>query len=142
MREVVEIVKAMGPEQLLFALVFFAGYALALGEFAGARGRLYAAATSLGAAAGFSAMSHPWEAGIVAVGFGSVGMGLFAAAVWAFSRAALAVPIAARADDDRVLLTVHAHDDQLPAANLARTRATSSPRSVNTAPILNSPAAE
>ncbi len=130
MREVVEIVKAMGPEQLFLALVFLAGYALALGEFAGARGRLVAAATSLGSAAGFAAMSHPWEAGIVAVGFASVGMGVFSATVWALSPGTVRAAAHAPADD------------QVSAANLARTRATSSPRSVNTAPILNSPGAE
>jgi hypothetical protein len=130
MREVVEIVKVMGPEQLFLALVFLAGYALALGEFAGARGRLAAAAAALCSAVGFAAMSQPWEAGVVLVGFAPVGMGLFSATVWALS---LATRSAAEA---------RSADDQLPAANLPRTRATSSPRSVNTAPILNSPAAE
>jgi hypothetical protein len=130
MREVVAIVRVMGPEQLFFALVFLAGYALALGEFAGARGRLVAAAASLCAAAGFAAMSHPWEGGLVLVGFASVGMGLFAATAWALSLTTTSV--AAR----------RSADDQAPAANLPKTRATSSPRSVNTAPILNSPAAE
>ncbi len=130
MREVVEVARTMGPEQLFLALVFIAGYALALGEFAGARGRISAAAASVCAAAGFAAMSHPWEAGIVLVGFASVGMALFASAAWALSLAMArpAVPIVA--------------DDQEPVANLPRTRATSSPRSVNTAPILNSPGAE
>jgi hypothetical protein len=130
MREVVEIVKAMGPEQLFLALVFLAGYALALGEFAGARGRLAAVAASLCSAAGFAAMSHPWEGGIVLVGFASVGMGLFSAAAWALSLTMMSAT--AR----------RSGDDQAPATNLPRTRATSSPRSVNTAPILNSPAAE
>jgi hypothetical protein len=130
MREVVEIVKAMGPEQLFFALVFLAGYALALGEFAGTRGRLVAAGASLCSAIGFAAMSHPWEAGVVLVGFASVGMGLFSAAAWMLSLATM--PAAAH----------HGGADQAPATNLPRTRATSSPRSVNTAPILNSPAAE
>ena len=140
MREVVEIVKAMGPEQLLFALVFLAGYALALGEFASARGRLYAAASSLAAAAGFAALSHPWEAGIVAMGFGSVGMGLFSATAWALSRATSSLPVGRAGRSRSPVAPVD--DDQLPLANLARTRATSSPRSVNTAPILNSPGAE
>jgi hypothetical protein len=148
MRDVVEIVRSMGPEQLFLALVFLAGYALALGEFATTRGRLGSALAALAAAVGFAAFSRPWEAGVVLVGFASVGMGLFSAAVWALSlwlaalsraQARDAVQISAAPIDREPALPAA---DQEPAANLPRTRATSSPMSVNTAPILNSPAAE
>ncbi len=128
MREVVEILNTMGPEQLFLALVFLASYALALGEFATARGRLWAVGTGMVAAAGFAAFSHPWEGGVVLIGFASVGMALFTAAVWALSLVTTSrAPGAA---------------DQAPATNLPRTRAAPSSRSVNIAPILNSPAAE
>lgn len=129
MRDVVEIAKTMGPEQLLLALVFLASYALALGEFATARGRAWAVGTGLVAAAGFAAFSNPWPAGVVLVACASVGMGLFSAAVWALSLATM--PRAPRA---AVV--------QVPVANLPRARAVPSSRSVKTAPILNSPAAE
>jgi hypothetical protein len=128
MREVVEIAKTMGPEQLFLALVFLASYALALGEFATARGRLWAVGTGLLAAAAFAAFSDPWEGGVVLAAFASVGMAVFSAAAWAL---ALATTSAAPGSAD-----------QAPATNLPRTRAAPSSRSVNTAPILNSPAAE
>ena len=38
MREVAGILRSMGPEQLLMALIFLGCYALALGEFATPRG--------------------------------------------------------------------------------------------------------
>lgn len=128
MREVVDIARTMGPEQLFFALVFLASYALALGEFATARGRLWAVGTGLVAAALFAALSNPWEGGVVLVGVASVAMALFSAMVWAtwLATASRAPRAAAQAS----------------ATNLARTRAAPSSRSVNTAPILNSPAAE
>ena len=128
MREVVEIARTMGPEQLFLALVFLASYSLALGEFATARGRLWAIVSGLVAAGAFAALSHPWEGGIVLVACASVGMALFSATAWALSVATTErAPRAAT---------------QAPAANLPRARAVSSSRSVKNAPILNSPAAE
>ncbi len=129
MREVVEIGKAMGPEQLFLALVFLASYTLALGQFASSRGRAIAVVAALCAAVGFAAFSSPWEAGVVWLGCASVGLGLFTLAAWTLWAAT-----AARAAAPEMT--------QTSAPNLPRTRATSSPRSVNTAPILNSPAAE
>ena len=131
MREVIGILKAMGPEQLFLALVFLAGYALALGEFATSRGRLVASVTALLAAAGFAAFSNPWEAGLVLLGFASVGLALFSAVAWTLWVATTSRP-------SPILVAA----DQSPAANLPRTAATSSSRPVNMAPILNSPAAE
>jgi hypothetical protein len=128
MRDVVEIARTMGPEQLLLALVFLASYSLALGEFATARGRLWAVLSGLVAAGAFAALSHPWEAGIVLVACASVGMALFSATVWALSVATI----------ERAPRAVA----QTPATNLARARAVPSSRSVKNAPILNSPAAE
>lgn len=128
MRDVVEIARTMGPEQLLLALVFLACYPLALGEFATARGRVWAIASGLLAAIAFAALSRPWEGGVVLVACASVGMGLFTATVWAL----------ARATAERAPRAVA----QSPAANLPRARAVASSRSVKNAPILNSPAAE
>jgi len=128
MREVVQVLRTMGPEQLFLALVFLAGYALAIGEFATARGRLVASGTAVFAAATFAALSRPWEAGVVLLGFAFVGLALFSALTWALWHAT-----AAR--EARAL-------DQALAAKLPRAVAASSARSRNTAPILNSPAAE
>ena len=82
MGPVAESLATMGMEQVLLAIVFVGSYALALGEFAGARGRLVAVASALLAAAGFAAFSHPWEAGVILVASVPVGMGLFAGAAW------------------------------------------------------------
>ena len=128
MRDVVEIARTMGPEQLFLALVFLASYSLALGEFATARGRLWAVVSGLVAAGAFAALSHPWEAGVVLVACASVGMALFSATVWALSVATI----------ERAPRAV----DQAPVANAPRARAVPSSRSVKNAPILNSPAAE
>jgi len=128
MRDVVEIARTMGPEQLFLALVFLASYSLALGEFATARGRFWAVVSGLVAAGAFAALSHPWEGGIVLVACASVGMALFSATVWALSVATTERAPRAAA--------------QAPVANLPRTRAVPSSRSVKNAPILNSPAAE
>ena len=128
MRDVVEIARTMGPEQLFLALVFLASYSLALGEFATARARVWAVTCGVVAAGGFAGLSHPWEGGIVLVACASVGMAMFSAAVWALSVATIERAPRAAA--------------QAPAAKLARARAVPSSRSVKNAPILNSPAAE
>jgi len=128
MRDVVEIARTMGPEQLFLAFVFLASYSLALGAFATPRGRLWAVVCGLVAATGFAALSHPWEGGLVLVACASVGMALFSATVWALSLATIERAPRALA--------------QAPAANLPRARAVPSSRSVKNAPILNSPAAE
>jgi hypothetical protein len=79
---VAESLRTMGPEQLLLALFFLGSYALALGEFAGARGRLFAVATALATAAGFAALSNPWETGVILLAIAPVSVGLFAGAAW------------------------------------------------------------
>jgi len=127
MREVVQVLRTMGPEQLFLALVFLAGYSLALGEFATSRGRLIAAATALVAASGFAAFSHPWEAGVVLVGFAFIGVAVFSGIAWMLWTAAARESGAA---------------PQELAANAPMAVAAASSRSRNTAPILNSPAAE
>nr|HET7858972.1 hypothetical protein [Caldimonas sp.] len=127
MRDVVQVLRTMGSEQLFLALVFLASYSLALGEFATARGRLIAAATAFVAAGGFAAFSHPWEAGVVLLGFAFVGVALFTATAWMLWRAAPREGAAA------------AHELAVNAP-IAVAAASSRPR--NTAPILNSPAAE
>jgi hypothetical protein len=128
MRQVVEILRAMGLEQLFLALVFLAGYALAIGQFATPRGRVIAATTAVVAAIVFAGVSNPWEAGVVLVGFASMGMALFAGVAWILWAATAA----------RGAPTM----PQPAAANASRMRAVLSSRSVKTAPILNSPGAE
>lgn len=145
MRDVVAIATSMGPEQLLLALVFLASYSLALGGFATVRGRRLAMATGLGSAAVFVVLSRPWEAGVMLVGFASVGMGVFSALVWAtwlVTASRTAEVLIAELPMPETLAGTEAAADQELAANLSRTRAASSSRAVNTAPILNSPGAE
>lgn len=128
MREVVQVLRAMDSEQLFLALVFLIAYSLAIGEFTTARARLIAIGTALVAAAGFAAFSSPWEAGVMLLGFAFVGLALFSAATWVLWQA-----MAARESRGPA---------QELAANVPRMVATASSRSRNTAPILNSPAAE
>ena len=127
MRDVLQVLQAMGSEQLFLALVFLASYSLALGEFATARGRVIAAATAFAGAGGFAAFSHPWEAGVVLLGFAFVGVALFTGTVWMLWRAA-------PRDGGAVV--------QQFAVNAPIAVAPASSRPRNTAPILNSPAAE
>ena len=127
MRDVVQVLRTMGSEQLFLALIFLASYSLALGEFATARGRVIAAATAFAAAGGFAAFSHPWEAGVVLLGFAFIGVALFTGTAWMLWMAAPR--------------EVGAADQEL-AVNVPIAVAAASSRPRNTAPILNSPAAE
>jgi hypothetical protein len=72
----------MGWEQYLLAHVFLGSYVVALGEFAGARGRLVGLATAALAAVGFAAFSDAWEVGVILVAFAVVGIGLLSGAAW------------------------------------------------------------
>ena len=127
MRDVLQVLQMMGSEQLFLALVFLASYSLALGEFATARGRVIAATTAGAAATGFAAFSHPWEAGVVLLGFAFVGIGAFSGVAWMLWRAT--------PRDGEVAA-------QVLAANAPIAVAATSSRARKTAPILNSPAAE
>jgi hypothetical protein len=129
MREVVEILNTMGPEQLFLALVYLGCHTLALGELATARGRLVAIVVALGAAFAFAALSTAWQAAVVLLAMASVGIALFAAAAWALWLASASRGRTARASYES-------------AANLPRAAAATASRSVKTAPILNSPLAE
>ena len=79
MREVVEILNTMGPEQLFLALVYLGCHTLALGELATSRGRLVAVVAALGAAFGFAVLSPAWQAAVILLAMASVGIALFAA---------------------------------------------------------------
>ena len=83
MIDVTQILEAMGPEQWLLAFVFLGSYAFAMGELIDARGRRFAVATALLASVAFVALSDPWEQAVILVALALVGMGVFAAAVWA-----------------------------------------------------------
>ena len=82
MRDVTQILEAMGTEQCLLGFVFLGSYAFAMGELVEARGRRIAVATALAAALCFVALSDPWEEGVMLVALAFVGMGLFSAAAW------------------------------------------------------------
>lgn len=71
--------------QHLLGLVFLLGYGTALGSMFGRTGRLRALALALLAAAGFAALTHPWEHGVLLVVCAIGGIGLFIAVAWALS---------------------------------------------------------
>ncbi|OYT98763.1 MAG: hypothetical protein CFE40_08035 [Burkholderiales bacterium PBB1] len=71
--------------QHLLALVFLLSYGTALGSMFGPAGRLRALAMALLAAAGFAALTHPWEQGVLLVVCAIGAIGLFIAVAWAFS---------------------------------------------------------
>lgn len=129
MREVVEVLNTMGPEQLFLALVYLGCHTLALGELATTRGRLAAIVVGVGAALVFAALSASWPAAVILLATASIGIALFAAAAWALWAAS-----ASRAGASR--------ERYGSAENLPRAAATAASRSVKTAPILNSPLAE
>lgn len=76
----------MDMGRVLLAIVLLGSYALALGQFAGKRGRLAAIAIAIVAASGFVVLSEPWEAGVILIAFAPVSMGLFAGVAWALWR--------------------------------------------------------
>lgn len=71
--------------QYLLALVFLLGYGTALGAMFGPIGRLRALLLALLAAAGFAALTQPWEHGVLLLMCAIGGIGLFIAIAWAFS---------------------------------------------------------
>lgn len=71
--------------QYLLALVFLLGYGTALGSMFGRTGRLRALLLALLAAAGFAALTQPWEHGVLLVLCAIGGVGVFIAIAWAFS---------------------------------------------------------
>jgi hypothetical protein len=73
----------MGVEQYLLAFLFLTSYALALGHFRTARGRVYSLACTFASAGAFVAVTKPWEHGVLLVTLALVGMGGFAGAAWA-----------------------------------------------------------
>jgi hypothetical protein len=87
MESIVTAVQAMGTGQVLLASAFLGCYSIALGKFAGPRSRLIAIGTAILAAVGFVALGDPWEASVILLALAPLGMGLFAAAAWALSKA-------------------------------------------------------
>jgi hypothetical protein len=82
MGSVVASLATMGLGQILLANLFLGSYALALGDFAGARGRPLAIGSAVLAAIGFVATIDPWEAGAILLALAPVAMGLFAGIAW------------------------------------------------------------
>ncbi len=71
--------------QYLLAVVFLLGYGTALGSMFGPTSRRRALLLALLAAAGFSALTQPWEHGVLLVLCAIGGVGVFIAVAWVFS---------------------------------------------------------
>jgi len=77
-----QILEAMGPEQYFLAFIFIGSYAVAVGELAHARWRRMAALIGFASAVACTALSDPWEQGVILIALAFVGMALFAGLVW------------------------------------------------------------
>lgn len=71
--------------QHLLGLVFLLSYGTALGSMFDRTGRLRSLALALLAAAGFAAMTQPWEHGVLLVACAIGGIGLFIGIAWSLS---------------------------------------------------------
>ena len=71
--------------QYVLAVVFLLGYGTALGSMFGRASRLRALLLALLAAAGFAALTRPWEHGVLLILCAIGGVGLFIAVAWVFS---------------------------------------------------------
>ena len=85
MNELNKTLDQLTLEQYLLALVFLLSYGTALGSMFGATGRRRAWPLALSAAAGFVALTQPWEHGVLLVLCAIGGIGLFIAAAFGFS---------------------------------------------------------
>ncbi len=86
MGELNQTLQRLSLEQHLLALVFLLSYGTALGSMFSPVGRLRSASLALLAAAGFAALTHPWQHGVLLVGGAIGGVAVFIAAAWALSR--------------------------------------------------------
>jgi len=93
--------RSMGFWQLLLAIVFLASYSVASSTLFGSRGRLRAGGAALLAAGGFTALTNPWEHGMLMVVAAIGGLGLFSAIGWLLSNA-FHLPRGSAAVDDEV----------------------------------------
>ena len=85
--EVFESLQTMSVWQLLFAFVACTGYALAQGRLVGTRAKWTALGLAGLAVVGFVIEAERWVDGFMLVAVAVAGMGVFAALVWAVSRA-------------------------------------------------------
>ena len=97
--------RSMGFWQLLLAIVFLACYSVAGSTLFGGRGRLRAGGVALVAAGGFTALTNPWEHGMLMVAAAIGGLGLFSAIGWVLSTA-FHLPRGSVAVDDEVVMPV------------------------------------
>ena len=95
--------RSMGFWQLLLAIVFLASYSLAGSTLFGVRGRVRAGGVALFAAGGFTALTNPWEHGMLLVAAAIGGLGLFSAIGWVLSTA-FHLPHGSVATDDEVAM--------------------------------------
>ena len=95
---VFDTLATMSLVQLLLAFLGCMGYALAQGGLLAPRGRHWAGASALAAAAAFTLLANDWTAGIMLVAFAVAGLGLFVAAAWVLSRSVVAAGRTAATD--------------------------------------------
>ena len=86
MNEVGDTLEGMTAIQLVAALLFVAGYVLALGQLATERGRRLGAMLAALCAFVFVLFTHPWEHGIILVALASTAVAAFVAVAWTFNR--------------------------------------------------------
>lgn len=83
MNELHKTLDQLTLEQHLLSLVFLLSYVTALGAMFGRTGRLRALSLALVAAAGFAALTQPWEHGVLLAACAIGGIGLFIVVAWA-----------------------------------------------------------
>ena len=111
---------AMDFVQLFLLFAALLAYVLTLGEGFPARVRGAAALVALIAAAGFSAMTPTWVAGVVVLALAISAVAAFAAAVWLFAALLrLDASREPRTVDGREKLAVPAAAERLPARSAA-----------------------
>lgn len=85
MNEVGDTLESMTAVQLVAALLFVAGYMVALGQLATRRGRRWGASLAALSAIVFVAFTRPWEHGVILMALGSTAVAVFVAVAWGFN---------------------------------------------------------
>jgi len=101
MRDLAHILYAMNSLQLAMALVFVAGYGLALGALIESRARLWSAAVATLAAVGFVLLARDWIPALLLVALVIGVFGVLIALTWAVAWLAQR-RLAAAGHDDRI----------------------------------------
>lgn len=85
MGELSKTLQHLSLAQHLLALLFLLGYGCALGAMFGPRGRVRSLLLAGLAAAGFAALTEPWEHGVLLALCAIIAVGVFIALAWATS---------------------------------------------------------